>query len=36
MDKNDIIDMPIAEVYGPDPLDIDEVHVCVYGSPEWY
>lgn len=36
MDKNDIIDMPIAEVYGPDSLDIDEVHVCVYGSPEWY
>lgn len=36
MDKNDIIDMPIEEVYGPDPLDIDEVHVCVYGSPEWY
>lgn len=36
MDKNDIIDMPIAEVYGSDPLDIDEVHVCVYGPPEWY
>ena len=36
MDKNDIIDMPIADVYGPDPLDIDEVHVCVYGPPEWY
>lgn len=36
MDKNDIIDMPIAVVYGPDPLDIDEVHVCVYGPPEWY
>ena len=36
MDKNDIIDMPIAEVYGSDPLDIDEVHVCVCGPPEWY
>ena len=36
MDNNDLIDMPIAEVYGSDPLDIDEVHVCVYGPPEWY
>lgn len=36
MDKNDIIDMPIAAVYGPDPLDIDEIHGCVYGPPEWY
>lgn len=36
MDKNDIIDMPIATVYGPDPLDIDEIHGCVYGPPECY
>lgn len=50
MDKN-IIDMPMAYVYGPDPnitdmpivnvddldsLDIDEIHGCVYGPPEWY
>lgn len=36
MDENNIIDMPIPVVYGPDPLDIDEIHGCVYGPPEWY